>query len=124
VAIVSLLTQADPSFDWEHANAHRAYLGVMAPLTRFSVLPYLLEPTFLPNIPAGDWQLRHQQAHDDALTSVPSQYGSTAIGLRIGQNLLDERRRQWWTFNNHQNHYIADTTVLPPGTPPSTYPFW
>jgi hypothetical protein len=148
MSLVSILTMtqglgAAETFAFEHAMAHRNYLGQMAPLTRFSVIPYLLDPMIdNPSIAASNWHLNHQQAHNDALTSIPSYYvnprtgeawpeGETEVGLFIGTDLRDtdlnnEGQRKWWLFLNHQEHYVANGVTLPASIdpPPQTFPFW
>jgi hypothetical protein len=115
--------------------SHRIALGVMSPLNRFSILPYLIDP-MLENtaIPAGPWNLRHQQAHNDALQNLPTSFGAATVGLFIGQNIRDTdlddpRQRTWWTFQNHMEHYVGGNTLspteqLPPPAPQWVYPFW
>jgi hypothetical protein len=123
-------------FAFEHMFAHRNYFVAMAPLDRFSILPYLLDP-FAPPLPgvieAQDWNLDHQQAHNDAWNVLPSFYGATQqeAGLAIGQNLRDTNftnpdQVRWWTFANHREHYIANNATFPPPTPPPywMWPFW
>jgi hypothetical protein len=139
MARVSLLHMGDglgqrAAFEFEHAMAHRNALGVMSPLTRFSVIPYLIDPMQHGNRPAGKWSLNHQQAHDDALRYLPSQFGSADRGLYIGQDLVDSnldnpRQRTWWIFQNHMEHYIGGSTIIPnvpipPPAPQWVYPFW
>ena len=123
---------ARSTFAFEHMMAHRNYWAVMAPLDRFSVIPYILDPLQDVNQPAHRWHLNHQRAHNDALDAVPQAYGATAVGLNIGQilvdsNLDDQEQLSWWLFQNHMEHYIANGTFLPGPTatsPPWTYPFW
>lgn len=120
-------------FAFEHAMAHRNAFGVMSPLNRFSVLPYFIDP-MRKDAPAQKWNLNHQQAHNDALQHLPSEFGSPTVGLFIGQNLIDTdlndpRQRQWWIFQNHQEHYIGGNTILPnvnfpPPAPQWVFPFW
>ena len=100
------------AFSFEHLQAHRDLFGAMEPLTGFSVLPYLLDPTF--NF--QKWHRNHQQAHQDFIISLPSYLGATATGLPTSQPLEDTsldntRRRIWWTFVNHQEHYTALAVV-------------
>lgn len=131
---VVLLNSRDPWFAFDHAMAHRNGLGVMAPLDRFSVVPYLLDPMSDISIPGGSWHLDHQQAHNDALANLPSQFGAATVGLHIGGILRDydldnTRQRLWWEFQNHQEHYVGGNTILPsvqipPPAPQWTYPFW
>jgi hypothetical protein len=128
MSIATLLDYTDAAtFDFEHMMAHRNYFAVMAPLNRFSVLPYLLDPSYDTGIPASKWHLNHQQAHNDSLNVLPSLYGSTTIGLHIGGNLIDwdlssPDQLQWWTFANHHEHYIANASTLP--LLESLFPFW
>ena len=166
MAQVSLLHLGDglgqaATFAFEHAMAHRALLATMSPLTRFSVVPYLLDPMVGSGAPAAKWNLNHQQAHDDSLRNVQSQYywppittdvtqpnptpppptitvpvvtqQTPTIGLRIGQNLIDNnlgdpRQLTWWMFQNFMEHYVAATVTVPaPAPKPSpqpTFPFW
>jgi hypothetical protein len=134
---------------FEHMMAHRNYFVAMAPLNRFSILPYLLDPIQprLPNVTeAQDWNLHHQQSHDDTLASLPKYYGITDpeeanetgpdpddVGLSIGQILRDTNfdnpmQVTWWTFQNHMEHYIANNATFPapqPTPPPWwMWPFW
>jgi hypothetical protein len=142
VAIVSLLTPpplddeaATAAWSFEHAMAHRTLLAAMSPLTQFSTIPYsvfMFDPMTDQgvNIPAGWWNQLHQQAHDDFTNALPSYYGATVAGIPIGQILVDADLSQaeqmtWWTFVNHQEHYIANATLIPlPPYPPYPYPYW
>lgn len=121
-------------WEFDHAMAHRQYLALMAPLNRFSAIPYFIEPLPAPTPPfprpADLWSLDHQQAHNDYQLSLPSIWGTTEVGFGIPstQNLIDTdlnaaESRSWWTHANHQQHYIADNAILPLTTP-GTYPFW
>jgi hypothetical protein len=134
MAAPSLLDMRDSGFAFEHVMAHRLYLGVMSPLTRFSVIPYFIDPMTAKR-PADGWHLNHQQAHNDALNNLPAQYlGDIAAG--VGSDLADTNldnpaSRSWWTFFNRIEHYVGSNTILPqpvtPPPPPSptfTYPFW
>lgn len=111
-------------WEFDHAFAHREYYAVMAPLTRFSALPYFIEPLPPPTPPfptdADDWNLNHQQAHNDFALALPAFYNDSSIGFGIpnSQNLVDSNlndpeTRTWWTFANHQEHYIANNAILP-----------
>lgn len=132
MARVTLLHLGDPAaFDFEHAMAHRNALGVMSPLTRWSVVPYLLDPRQNSDVPASMWHTNHQQAHDDAQRALPDYYGATSYGnLAIAGILADydlskPDQLRWWTFKNHMDHMIGGSTILPPGTTPRwTFPFW
>ena len=129
-----LLNSNDPWFAFDHAMAHRNGLGIMSPLDRFSAIPYFVDPMVGVAEPASIWHLRHQQAHNDALANLPTEFGASTVGLFIGQNLRDynlddARLRTWWTFENHMEHYVGGNTIspnvyIPPPAPQWTYPFW
>lgn len=129
-----LLNSDDPIFSFEHAMAHRNAMGVMSPLTRFSVIPYFIDPVERDVSNASKYQLNHQQAHNDALLHLPTEFGAPTIGLRFGQNLIDYDLRnpaskKLWAFYNHQEHYVGGNTILPnvqfpPPAPQWAYPFW
>jgi hypothetical protein len=116
-------------FWFEEAMIHRRELGAMSPLNRFSVLPYFIDP-FLSNTM---WLLTHQQAQNDANTTMPTWNeapppaypGTLLTSVPETQNLIDvnlddQRQRAWWTFANHREQLIAMDN-LPPVL---TYPFW
>jgi hypothetical protein len=119
------------TFAFEHMMATRNYFVAMAPLDRFSVLPYLLDP-FQPMPPdivaAQNWNLNHQQSHNDALLNLPTYYGAPVeIGLSVGQILLETNfdipdQVSWWTFQNWMEHYIADNVMYPDNS--WMWPFW
>jgi hypothetical protein len=88
-----LLNPDDPLFEFEHMMQHREYFAVMDPLPRFSALPYqLASPRLDVGRPAGDWNLRHQRAHNDFNRTLPSNY-------------LD-------------GYTLSTVTPIPPPTPP------
>jgi hypothetical protein len=79
----------------------------------------------------GNWHQNHMQAHDDSLNALPSEFGqSKLVGLRIGQDLRDTdlddpRKKTWWEFQNHREHYIANGTISPFLPDLLTqFPFW
>lgn len=133
-----LLNRDDPTFDFHHAMSHRTFYAIMAPLPRFSAMPYFIEP--VPSSgqrPATNWPLSHQRAHDDFANSVPPFYAARRVGFGIpaNQNLVDTtspENRSWWTFTNFQEHFMAELSSqpLPTAAPPqnwfggATYPFW
>ena len=134
MALPTLLNLDDPTFAFEHAMAHRLYLGLMSPLPRFSVVPYFIDP-FTAQRPSDSWHLNHQQAHNDADNVIPGSYlGPPIQGFSPNmkdENLADAWNRSWWTFSNHHQHYVESDAMLPqPQTPPPppapvwTYPFW
>ena len=137
-----LLNADDPLYEFEHMMQHREYFAIMSPLDRFSVLPYLLDPAFGTEIRAGPWNLHHQQAHNDFSETVPAYWNAQTVGFGISANNImvdsnqdDPESRTWFTFLNHQEHYITNEAILPlPASelsPPGwwnevtlVYPFW
>jgi hypothetical protein len=136
--------RARAAWEFDHAMAHRAYMAIMAPLTRFSAMPYFVEPVTPPPPlqprPAEMWPLKHQQAHKDFTSYMPVNYNAARLGIATSQILVDNdlntpEGRAWNTFANHMEHLIANSTMLPYPTgttlPPwykltrgLTYPFW
>jgi hypothetical protein len=119
------------AFTFDHAMNHRNLLTVMGPLDQWSVLPYFIDPTSYDALPGTNWHLNHNQAHSDFITFLPANPDVLEAGMTINQNLLDEDfrqegNRQWWTFNNHQEHLIPSNTIvtLDLTVPPSQIPWW
>jgi hypothetical protein len=166
-----LLNPDDPLFAFEHMMQHRNYFAAMPDLSHFSILPYLLDPSFEQIEPASAWNQSHQQAHDDFNAALPSNYSNGfttevitppppvppdpqlppyvqatplsggTFGIPEAQILLEgpgesAENRSWWTFVNHQQHFIANDAILPlptqsptvAGTPPGeatvSNPWW
>jgi hypothetical protein len=103
-----LLNNNDPLFVFEHMMQHRAMMAVMAPLHRFSRLPYLLDPSYQIDIRAGPWNADHQQAHDDFASVIPH----TGQNQKMADaNLRDTESATWWTFTNHIQHLTANDAI-------------
>ena len=122
---VILTNPDDPIFAFEHMMAHRRYMAMMAPLNRFSGLPYLLDPVYDTSIRASMWHLNHQKSHNDFAATLPSNYNTTEVGIPMAEPLMDESLPEdvtWWTFANHREHYLADQAILP--LQAGTWPFW
>ena len=122
-----LLNPADPNFNFEQMMSHRRYFAAMAPLTRFSALPYLLDPSYDTDIRASMWHLDHQKAHRDFATTLPSNYNADTIGISTAQPIADydlsrPEGLSWWTFAQFREHYLADGAILPQTT--GTFPAW
>ena len=151
-----LLNPDDPLYAFEHAMAHRELFAVMPALSRFSILPYLLDPAFDQEEPAWWWNQSHQQAHDDFNATLPSNFANGfttevvvppppvppnpqlppyvqatpvqggTFGIPEAAILVEgsgrtAENRSWWTFVNHQQHFIANNAILPlPTTAPTT----
>ena len=67
--------------------------------------PFLLDPATVAAVTrrAGNWHFDHQNAHDNFNVAI--------FGTRFGQNLADSNLVEpaslaWWTFVNHQEHYL------------------
>lgn len=114
------------TFGFEHAMAHRQLWAAMSPLSRFSVLPYLIDPQQV----GGKYLLNHQQAHWDMAQTLPSYFGATAAGglaLTTNPPLQDtpidnQERMRWWLFANHTDHLDAMSVL--PLVEEWVYPFW
>lgn len=141
-----LLNIDDPLYDFQHAMSHRLYYAIMSPLTRFSVMPYFITPMPGAMPPATNWRLNHQRAHNDFANHVPADFSASRFGIPAWANLVDTDlndpgEREWFTFANFQEHYIADGTMQPfptasaltPSTQPppwwirtsgAKFPFW
>lgn len=110
-------------FAHDHRVSHRTYALGMSPLSRFAVMPYLIDP----QQENGKYYLNHQQSHWDfnsALQSFPTYYFQTAptpmpMGLPSNQNLIDtdltnQDKVTWWTWVNHNEHYAAQVSMPQP----------
>ena len=124
-----LLNPDDPLFSFEHMQAHRRYFAMMAPLDRFSALPYLLDPPLHTEIRASDWHLNHSKSHIDFARTLPSEYNAPATPERnpaaqpiMDYNLSNTEYIASWSFQQHREHFLADQAVLPLLT--GTWPFW
>ena len=136
MSTANLLNINDPAFEFWEAMELRQFLGAMSPLTRFSVLPYLLDP--MPEYPGPAirfWMLNHQRAQTDAIGTIPTwgwpgpgfppYPGALDVAVPENQNLQDihftnPAEQIWFGFVNHQELYVA-STYLPEIL---TYPFW
>lgn len=100
------------AFSFDHRMAHRTLAPAIPDLSSYSAVPYLLDPIFND----GKWHQLHQSAHQDFIAALPSYFGATVTGLPTSQpledtNLANNRKRTWWTFVNHQEHYTAFGTL-------------
>jgi hypothetical protein len=71
-----LLNPDDPLYNFENMMSHRQYFAVIRPLSEFSTLSYLLDPSWEMITPAAMWNLLHQQAHNDFNRTLPSNYAN------------------------------------------------
>lgn len=134
MAISTLLNVPDGdagrnAFAFDHAMAHRDVMAIMAPLDQWSAMPYFIEPTDWKASPANDWNLDHQQAHNDYASYLPAYSAASVAGftwqhILVDSNLADQASLQWWTFLNHQDHFLANSIVLPLPFALATVPWW
>lgn len=106
-------------WSFDHQMVHDQMLAQLAPQTQFSAAPYFVEPLPAPvppfPTPADMWNLKHQSAHDDFNQRVAT---GPFVGIPLNQNLVDSNLnapedRTWWTFANHQEHYIISAMIAP-----------
>jgi hypothetical protein len=117
-----------PSWQFDHAQAHRELLGGMSRtiellggryqvggLTEYSAIPYFIDPL----LNTGMWHFDHGQAHKDASGALPGWFGFSATTSMLNPtlNLVDydlqnEDHVTWWTFVNLMEHLTAQA-VLP-----------
>jgi hypothetical protein len=116
--VAQILTMGDDAasqkaFAFDHAMRHRDALGAMAPLDRFTLIPYFVDPS----TEKPFWLLVHGQAHIDftSTLSIPSQQPL------VDTDLADERKRTWWEFVNNQEHLLAEDATV---NMTLTFPFW
>ena len=103
VSMLNLPTDplAAVGFVFDHDQLHRSLSAALGP----GSLPRLLDPATLAETSrrAGNWNFYHQDAHDD--------FNLAMFGTHFGQNLADSNLTNpaslaWWTFVNHQEHYL------------------
>ena len=141
MSLASLLVMTEPfTFAFEHAMAHRNFLGAMSPLDAFTAVPYFLDPPSASPM----FHLYHNRAHQDALAPTTALMTPVVPGERPGyiqsgpfqtelplgvpfpQDFLmntptpTQERQKWWTWTNQQEH-LAGMDILPTE---ATYPFW
>jgi hypothetical protein len=121
MALASLLVRSHPKQTWafEHAMAHRGLTGGMAPLSDFSVLPYVLDP----ELDGGAWHLNHNQAHTDAFFQSPlGAFGPPIPAKHLVDMKFDQHgRTAWWTFENHHDHFVGAGVTVNRNL---IFPFW
>ena len=110
----------NPAFGLEHAAAHQVMLEAIGNKdVQFASEPYYFDPRVaFAGKPASMWQVKHQNAHDEAAADLPPFHGSTAVGMNIGQILVDSDLEEpsgltWSLFVNLQLHYAAMSSIGP-----------
>ena len=110
----------NPSFGLEHAASHQVIIEAITPLsnnTQFAIEPGYFNPrSTAAGLPATMWQVRHQNAHDNAAQYLPPFFGATAVGLNAGQTLVESDLEEpsgltWSLFVNLNLHYAAMLSI-------------
>jgi hypothetical protein len=93
------------AFEFDHDQTHRRYIDFIG--GPGVALSPVLDPTSQTDRPATLWHLNHQRAHADftSALSIP------LTQILLDSNLSDKGDLTWWTFANHQEHYLADQIV-------------
>lgn len=120
------------AFAFEHAMAHRGVMAVMAPLNQWSAMPYFITPADWKARPANNWNLNHQQAHNDYASFLPAYPSDTQPNIPsfmdqnilVDTNMADPVSKTWWTFINHRDHFVANELILPLPFALVTVPWW
>jgi hypothetical protein len=104
----TLLNPNDQWFNFDHQQAHQAMWLKEPNSTNFSVLPYLIDPSFADtSVPAGWGNTLHAQAHADYIGLFPPPYGGSGL-TSLNDVALAPEPSPWWQFSNFQLHYIAN----------------
>lgn len=122
MAIDTLMTggsQVSPAFGLEHRASHQVILQSLPQHVQYALEPYYFDPrTIEAGAPATMWQVKHQDAHDNAAADLPPFYGAPTVGMNAGQNLVDLNLEehsglQWALFVNLNLHYAAMLSIGP-----------
>lgn len=122
MAIDTLMTggsRVSPAFGIEHRAVHQQIIDALPPGVQYVIDPSYFEPRSAPaGDPASFWAVKHQNAHDTAISDLPPFYGSSAVGMNVGQNLVDLDLEEptgltWALFVNLQLHYAAMLSIGP-----------
>ena len=125
MSIATLMTggsQENPAFALEHRALHQIMVEAITPLSNYT--QFVTEPGYFDprsqeaGLPGSLWQIKHQNAHDDATRYLPPFYGSPAVGMNTGQNLVDSNLEEpsgltWSLFVNLRLHYAAMLSIGP-----------
>lgn len=122
MAIDTLLfggSELNTAFGIEHRAVHERILQALPQNVQYALEPFYFDPrTPQAGLPATMWQLKHQNAHDNAAQDLPPFYGSTARGMNTGLMLVDSNLEEpagltWSLFANFQLHYAASLSIGP-----------
>ena len=90
-------------FAFDHANEHQTIASAIGNPSAFNLQGYLLDPPIGQEIPNGNWQSVHQQAHDDA-----GYYFSQASLQLVGEGATTAQ----WLFINSTEHVALNSAIL------------
>lgn len=122
MAIDTLTTggsQVNPAFGLEHRANHEIILQALPQNVQYALEPFYFDPrTIQAGAPATYWQVKHQDAHNNAAADLPPFYGAPTVGMNAGQNLVDldleeQSGLQWALFLNLNLHYAAMLSIGP-----------
>lgn len=99
-------------WSFDHANEHLTLVRAMTNSGAFNLAPYLLDP-MPPNAMdgAGNWDMVHQQAHDDAAA-----YFNAEPSLPLIDSSTERQGQfQTWLFINSQEHILLSQAARATG---------
>lgn len=108
-----LVYPADPRaqamWAFDHANAHAVLSAKMNTPSIFNLVRYLLDPIPPTALNGTDnWDMNHQQAHDDA-----ANWYSVQPSLQLTDtDQRDPGAFSWWQFTNLQEHNALSVKAL------------
>lgn len=112
-------SELTPAFGLEHRANHQVILEKLPQGVQYALEPFYFDPrTIQAGAPATYWQLKHQNAHDNAAADLPPFHGAPTLGMNAGQNLVDLDLEEpagltWSLFVNLQLHYAAMLSIGP-----------
>ena len=95
------------TFAFDHANEHSILSMQMASPSTYNLQRYLLDPAMPGAAGAGQWDMVHQQAHDDAAA-----WYSVQPSLPLVDTQQSEGSQQQWLFVNSQEHIALSGAAL------------
>jgi hypothetical protein len=91
------------AFEFDHAIEHRSITTAIGNPSLFNLQNYLLNPALGQDIANGNWQMQHQQAHDDA----GAYFGVPSLPM-IGEG----PKTPQWLFINSTEHSALNGAIL------------
>jgi hypothetical protein len=101
--VVPTDARAAQGFIFDHDQFHRSMTDALGPPSK----PRLLDPATIQDTttPAGYWHFDHQNGHDDFNLAL---FGTQLNQNMADNNLLEPASLAWWTFVNHQEHFLIN----------------